>query len=107
MYLPNPCSAAIDFRRQNLACKVIPALKEKNIYNSRYTRNMGIKPLSPRDAIKHHFTSLTTYLRPSVLERNFHETGLSIHGHFSLLFHPHQVIFIHYEPRIATAIRGL
>ena len=27
--------------------------------------------------------------------------------HFSLIFHPPEVIFIHYKSRIATAIRGL
>ena len=44
-----------------------------------------INPLSPHDALKHHFTSLETdliFLQPRVLERKFHETGLPIHGNF-------------------------
>ena len=42
-------------------------------------------PLSPHDALKHHFTSLKTdliFLQPRVLEQKFPETGLPIHGNF-------------------------
>ena len=42
-------------------------------------------PLSPHDALKHHFTSLKTYfifLQQRVLKKKFHETGLPIHGNF-------------------------
>ena len=48
-----------------------------------------INPLSPRDALKHHFTSLEThliFLQPRVLERNSHVTGLPIHGNFLYFF---------------------
>ena len=58
-------------------------------------------PLSPHDALKHHFTSLKTdliFLQQRVLERKFP---------WNLIFKPHQIIFIHYKSRIATAIRGL
>ena len=44
-----------------------------------------LNPLSPHDALKHHFTSLKTnliFLQPTVLEQNFHETYLPIHGDF-------------------------
>ena len=43
----------------------------------------SINPLSPHDALKHHFTSPKT----GVLERKFPETGLPIHGNF-LYFSP-------------------
>ena len=45
----------------------------------------SLSPLSPHDALKHHFTSVKTYpifLQPRVLERKFHETGLPIHCNF-------------------------
>ena len=44
-----------------------------------------VNSLGPHDALKHHFTSLKTdliLLQQRVLERNFHETNLSIHGNF-------------------------
>ena len=62
-------------------------------------------PSSPHDALKHDFTSLKNdliFLQPRVLA-----TGLPIHGKRSLLFHPLQIIFIHYKSRIAAAIHGL
>ena len=40
-------------------------------------------PLSPRDELKHHFTSLKTdliFLQPGFLSENFDEIGLPIHG---------------------------
>ena len=57
-------------------------------------------PLSPHDALKHHFTALKTYLiflQLEVLEKKFHENGFSIHKKFSLIFKPHQIIFIQVE----------
>ena len=42
-------------------------------------------PLNPHEALKHHFTSLKTdliLLQQRVLEQNFHETNLPIHGNF-------------------------
>ena len=63
----------------------------------------NFNPLSPHEAFKHHFTSLKTdliFLQPMVLELKFS-------WQFSLIFRPHQIIFIHYMSRIATAIRGL
>ena len=62
-----------------------------------------VNPLTPRDAIKHHFTSLKTdpiFLQPRVVERNFHETGLLIHGNF-LLF------FTHFKSSSSTTSREL
>ena len=44
-----------------------------------------INPLSLHDALKHLFASLKThliFLQPRVLERNFHEIILPIHGNF-------------------------
>ena len=69
-----------------------------------------INPLSPHDALKHHFTSLKTYLiflQLGVLERNFPWNWFTNTWQFSLIFHPPEVIFIHYKSRIAAAIRGL
>ena len=52
---------------------------------------MGMKyvfnPLSPHDALKHHFTSLKTdlmFLQLTVRfeDKKLHETGLPIHGNF-------------------------
>ena len=60
--------------------------------------------LSLHDALKHHFTSLKTgsiLLQLAVLEGEF------LWNWCSLIFKLHQLIFIHYKSRIATAIRGL
>ena len=70
----------------------------------------SFNPLSPHDAIKHHFTSLKTYLiflKLRVLDRKFPLNLFNTTWSFSLIFEPHQVIFIHYKSRIAAAIRGL
>ena len=75
----------------------------------RVRHGSNVNPLSPHDALKHHFTSLKNHIifqLLGVLGWIFHETGLPIHGNF-LIFHPLQVIFIHYQLRIATAIRDL
>ena len=62
-----------------------------------------INPLSPHDALKHHFKFLKTYLiLQQLIPWKFHETGLPIHDNFFNFF-----IFIYYKSRIATAIRGL
>ena len=66
-------------------------------------------PLSPYDALKHHFTSLKTdliFLQPRVLEWKFPWNWFTNTMQFSLIFKPHQVIFIHYKSRIVTAICG-
>ena len=70
----------------------------------------NINPLSPHDAMKHHITSLKTdliFLHPRVLEWEFQRNWFTNTWQFSLIFKPHQTIFIHYKSRIATAIRGL
>ena len=80
--------------------------KEKNEYRCDYQLN----PLSPHDALKQHFTSLKTdliFLQPWVLKWIFPCNWFTNTWQFSLLFHSHQIIFIHYKSRIATAIRGL
>ena len=67
-------------------------------------------PSSRHDALKHHFTSGKTYLiflKQRVLERKFPWNWFTNTWQFSLIFKPHQIIFIHYKLRIATAIRGL
>ena len=67
-------------------------------------------PLSLHDALKHHFTSLKTdliFLQPRVLERKFPWNWFTNTWQFSLIFKPHQIIFIHCKSRIATAICGL
>ena len=67
-------------------------------------------PLSPHDALKHHFTYLKTDLifpQQKVLERKCPSNWFTDTWQFSVIFKPLQVIFIHYKSRIAAAIRGL
>ena len=69
-----------------------------------------LNPLSPHDALKHHFTSLKTDLISQhlwVLERKFLWNWFTNTWQLLLFFKPHQIIFTHYKSRIATAIRGL
>ena len=80
-----------------------------SFFNSSQTTS-DLNPLSPHDALKHHFTSLKLYLifrQLRVLERKFPWNWFTNTWQFSLIFNTHQVIFIHYKSRIATAIRGL
>ena len=75
-----------------------------------YTSWVIINPLNPHDALKHHFTSLKTYLifpKLGVLEWKLPWNWFTNTWQFYLIFHPLQVIFIHYKSRIATATRGL
>ena len=77
------------------------------VYTTIFQRFKG---LSPHDALKHHFTSLETdliFLKLRVLEWEFPWNWFTNILQFSLIFKPHQIIFIHYKSRIATAIRGL
>ena len=70
----------------------------------------NVNPLSPHDAIKHHFKSPKTDLivpQLRVLERKFPRNWFTNTWQFSLLFHPSQLIFIRYKSRIATEIRDL
>ena len=65
-----------------------------------YRRDWHFNPLSPHDALKHHFTSLKTYLiflQSRVLEQKFPTTSNK----------QHQIIFIHYKSRIAGELKGL
>ena len=68
-------------------------------------------PLSPHDALKHNFTSLETYLiflQLGVLEQKFPCKWFSNTWQFSVIFKPHQIIFIHYKSRIANSgLKGL
>ena len=49
--------------------------------------NLPINPLSPHDALEHHFTSLKSALIFLQLgNENYHETGLPIHGNFHDFF---------------------
>ena len=71
---------------------------------------VSVNPLSPHDALMHHFTFQKTdlsFLQPRVLEWKFPWNWFTNTWQFSLIFKPHEVIFIHYKSRIATAIRGL
>ena len=64
-----------------------------------------VNPLSPHDALKHHLTSLKTdliYLQPWVLEWKFPWNWFANSWQFSLIFKPHQIIFIHYKSRIVV-----
>ena len=65
-------------------------------------------PLSPNDALKHHFTSLKTDLIVQslrFLERKFPWNWFTKTWQFSVIFKSYQIIFMHYKSRIATAIR--
>ena len=67
-------------------------------------------PLSPYDALKHHFTSLESdliFLQLGGFRMKLQWNWFTNTWQFPLIFHPLQVIFIHYKSRIATAIRGL
>ena len=67
-----------------------------------------LNPLNPHDALKHLLASMKNYLifnNHGFWNENFHESVLKITVYF-FICHPLQVIFIHYESRIATAIRG-
>ena len=52
----------------------------------------SFNPLSPHDALKHHFTSLKFSYNKGFYNENFHETGLPIHGDF-LVFLNHTKSF--------------
>ena len=70
----------------------------------------NVSPLRPHNALKHHFISMKTdliFLQSRVLERILPCNWLTKTWQFSLIFKPHQIIFIQYKSRIATAIRGL
>ena len=77
---------------------------------TQHTTDMGcnsycIDPLSPRDALKHHLTSLKTDLIPlqlGVLELKFPLNWLTNTWQFSLIFHPLKIIFIHYNSRLVV-----
>ena len=67
-------------------------------------------PLSPYDALKHHFKSLKThliFLQLGVSEWKFQWNWFTNTWQFSSIFHQHQIIFIHYKSRIATEILDL
>ena len=69
-----------------------------------------VAPLSPHEASKHHFPSQKTqliFLQLRVSGGKLPGNWFTNTRQFSLLFHPLQIIFIHYKSRIATATRGL
>ena len=69
----------------------------------------SFNPLRLHDALK-HFTSLKThliFLQRRALEWKSPCNWLINTWQFWSIFKPHQIIFIHYKSRIATAIRGL
>ena len=73
---------------------------------------LTLHSLGPNDALKHHFTSMKTdliFLQPllGVLELKIPLNWFTNTWQFSLIFHPLQITFIHYKPRIVTTIRGL
>ena len=78
--------AAIDCREYWITSKVIFSLSNCPLVN----------PLGPHDALKHHFTYLKTdliSLQLGVLERMFPSDWFTNTWQFSLLFHPHQIIY--------------
>ena len=97
----------------NLHAKTFGCGKIKSVHRDLkwcFTALWGLKRLSPHDASKHHFSPLKTYLillQPRVLKWKFPWNCFSNMWQFSFIFHPPQVIFIHYKSRIATAIHSL
>ena len=66
----------------------------------KYFSVVMINPWNPHDALKHHFTSLKTdliFLQLGVIEWIFPSNWFTNAWQFFLLFHPHQIIFIHYS----------
>ena len=64
-----------------------------------------LNPLSPHDALKHHFTFLKIeliFLQLGVLVWKSKWNWFTNTWQFSLIFKPHQIIFIHYKSRIAA-----
>ena len=80
-------------------------------WRSQDTHCLTLNPSSPLSlTFKHHFTSLKRhliFLQQRVLKWIFPWNCFTNTWLFSLIFHPDQIIFIHYMSRIATAIRGL
>ena len=77
-------------------------------FTASYADNLN--PLSPHDALKHHFTSLNTHLillKLRVLEGKFPWNWPKNTLQFKKKIQPLQIIFIHYKSGIAAAIRGL
>ena len=71
-----------------------------------------LSPLSPDDALKHHFTSLKTdliFLQQMALERKFPWNWFTKAWQFSLIFKPRQVIFIHWMKMtvVNSGLKGL
>ena len=67
---------------------------------------LTVAHLSPHDALKHHFTSLKTdliFLQAWVLERKFPWNWFTNIWKFSLIFKPHQIIFIHYKNCVSNS----
>ena len=65
-----------------------------------FRQEWSFSPSSPHDALKHHFTSLKTdliFLQPRFLEWKFLWNWFTNTWQFSLIFRPHQIIFIHYK----------
>ena len=86
-----------------------PAVKWLRV-KTEHSGHCFFNPLSPHDALMHHFTSLKIQfisLKLRVLKGKFPWNWFTNTLQFSLIFHSHQFIFIHYKSRIATAIRGL
>ena len=107
----NPYNAGIFLYKVNYKRLNQLFLLHLNTYMLRvYVHYTWFNPLSPHDALKHHFTSLKTnliFLQIRVLERKLPWNCFANTWQFSLIWHPPQVIFIHYKSRIATAISGL
>ena len=85
----------------------VNCLKSTSRYNIIVIGNMDctwtlltLNPLGSHDASKHHFTSLKTdliFLQPRVLEQKFPWNWFTSMWQFSLIFHPPQAFFIHYD----------
>ena len=63
-------------------------------------------PLSPPDALKQHFTSLKNRFNFPTTKGFRREISMKVVYQYMtifLIFKPHQIIFIHYKSRIATA----
>ena len=66
-------------------------------------------PLSPNDALQHHFIPEHRLTFPTTKGFRMKLSMKLVYQYVAIFFnfHPLQIIFIHYKSRIATAIRGL
>ena len=83
---------SIEICSQSISCETSDEICERCSFEcdtGEYSNHHMINPLSPHDALKHHFTSLKTdliFLQLRSYRKKIHETILPIHGNFLQFF---------------------